>query len=372
MPAAPPRRARVADILAPDANNLTLLRLVAALCVVASHCALLRTGSEAAEPLARLSVFSLGGHALNAFFFISGLTVAASLARARSPLDYVVARALRLWPALIAVAVVLALVVGPVVSTLSPAAYFGVPAWGVYVARTALLSGAAAPLPGVFASNPLAAIVNGSPWTLRFEAFCYAALLLGAFATARLPRTRRLWLPLSGLAAALFMVAAPAAAAATTLDHAARFWVAFALGATVYQMRERVSAGAWPAALAGAAFLVAIGGRFEAPAAILFIGALTLFAARWPLYAARRFANRADLSYGVYIAAWPVTQILVAAEPGWSASLLFVATASISLGLAWLSWTFVEKPALGARRRVVDRLERWLAPPPRLRPSGPR
>lgn len=64
---------------------------------------------------------------------------------------------------------------------------------------------------------------------------------------------------------------------------------------------------------------------------------------------------KADLSYGVYIYAFPVTQILVALglrDP----FPLMLATAAITLPIAAMSWFLVERPAiaLGHRQRLED------------------
>lgn len=84
-------------ILDPKCNNFTLLRLVAAMAVVVSHAVLLRTGNKADEIFSGTSVYNLGDHAVNVFFVLSGLTVAASLARSNDGFRFLVARALRIF-----------------------------------------------------------------------------------------------------------------------------------------------------------------------------------------------------------------------------------------------------------------------------------
>jgi len=132
-----------ADFLTRDANNLNMLRLLAALAVVVSHCALLRSGHESAEPFADITNFNLGDYALIVFFFISGLTVSASYARRRSVADFVMARALRIWPALFAVVFITVFVVAPFFSSVSFRAFFNDPAWRMMIAKTFVLSGPA-------------------------------------------------------------------------------------------------------------------------------------------------------------------------------------------------------------------------------------
>ena len=81
-------------IIEPDRNNFTLLRLVAALAVLVSHALFLRAGTRADE-FVGTTVYNLLDHAVNVFFVLSGLTVAARLARCRNSIDFILARALR-------------------------------------------------------------------------------------------------------------------------------------------------------------------------------------------------------------------------------------------------------------------------------------
>jgi peptidoglycan/LPS O-acetylase OafA/YrhL len=59
-----------------------------------------------------------------------------------------------------------------------------------------------------------------------------------------------------------------------------------------------------------------------------------------------------DYSYGTYVIAFPIQQLLVwrlaIADP----LLLFAATMAVTLPLAALSWHFVEKPALAMKGRL--------------------
>jgi peptidoglycan/LPS O-acetylase OafA/YrhL len=96
--------------------------------------------------------------------------------------------------------------------------------------------------------------------------------------------------------------------------------------------------------------------------------AIFWMAARLPL---RQFGRRMDLSYGLYIYAAPLQQAFIylgltaLGLPVFVAASLGVATA-----FAWLSWTFIERPALAAK----DAGWRDLLPgrrPPAEAPSEP-
>ena len=57
---------------------------------------------------------------------------------------------------------------------------------------------------------------------------------------------------------------------------------------------------------------------------------------------------KTDLSYGMYIYSFPSQQLLfalgLAATP---VPVFVIASIALSAGCAWLSWSFVERPALG-------------------------
>ena len=69
----------------------------------------------------RLELSSFG---VKIFFIISGYLVTNSLLESKSGFDFVRKRLLRLWPALIAVTFLLAIVAGPILSNLTVSAYF--------------------------------------------------------------------------------------------------------------------------------------------------------------------------------------------------------------------------------------------------------
>ena len=76
-------------------NNLNLLRFLAAATVALSHSFLLVTGDPESRPLMKATGFSIGYHAVDIFFVISGFLVTQSWMRRSSLLDFTVARALR-------------------------------------------------------------------------------------------------------------------------------------------------------------------------------------------------------------------------------------------------------------------------------------
>jgi peptidoglycan/LPS O-acetylase OafA/YrhL len=81
------------------------------------------------------------------------------------------------------------------------------------------------------------------------------------------------------------------------------------------------------------------------------------------LYAALKYSGelrivgrRVDLSYGVYLYGWPIQQLLVYFTDNGTPPLeLFIVSLGLTLPVALLSWTFVERPSLTLVRNVEGR-----------------
>jgi peptidoglycan/LPS O-acetylase OafA/YrhL len=106
-------------------NNFNLIRLIAALAVLVTHSFAIATGNPELEPLRGWLGMTIGDFAVDAFFITSGFLVTASLARRQSGLEFVCARVLRIYPALLVMVALTVFVVGPLLSRLSPVS----PAW---------------------------------------------------------------------------------------------------------------------------------------------------------------------------------------------------------------------------------------------------
>ncbi|HRJ70247.1 MAG TPA: acyltransferase family protein, partial [Beijerinckiaceae bacterium] len=174
----------IAEAQARGADSFGVLRLLLALAVVFSHMGSVTTGDIAAEPLVRSTGFSLGEHAVNGFFAVSGFLVAMSYER-RGLKAYALARALRIAPGLVAAALVCALGIGALMTTKALGAYLTDGGTWRFVGQTIFTFKSNAELPGVFQSNPFRFVI-GTVWTLKYEIYCYIGLgLAGALGLLR-------------------------------------------------------------------------------------------------------------------------------------------------------------------------------------------
>ena len=340
-------------------NNFDFVRLAAALFVLVSHQHALM---GLPEPSIR-GVQSLGGLGVMVFFVISGFLVAQSWNADPHLGRFAARRLLRVWPGLAVVILLSVALLGPAVSTLALSDYFAHPWTREYLKNLHFTTRFQLPLH--FDGSTLPTSVNGSLWTIPLELKCY--LLMALAAMGGLLRAR--WVLLAALAgtAAIYLGPAPAAqgwSAAFHWQQERRFLLEFGLyffaGTALQAFRIQDSAArtgvavvlVWAlAAAAWAAGLQLLALWLALPATVVALAN----AATPGLRAAGRFG---DLSYGIYIYAFPVQQTLIWSlrdRMPWSALLLL--TLAITLAFAFASWHLVEKRALRLkpRRRAPSR-----------------
>jgi peptidoglycan/LPS O-acetylase OafA/YrhL len=336
-------------------NNFDVLRLLAATLVLLSH-AFPLTGRD--EPFENLSGETLGGLGVAVFFAMSGFLVTKSWVGDPDLRRFARKRALRILPGLAVAALVTAVVIGPLVTTVPVGSYLTDPAVLLYVVATGLLTGSSGRLPGVFESNPEAAIVNGSLWTLPIEAVAYvgvaAAGLLGLLA-ARRPVAAIFLSLVAGTLILDAVVDGPFqdhGPAVLALYYTLRFGAYFAAGALLFLHRDRVELRGRVVVLLLAAWVVSWATPYAFAVAAVALPYAVLYAAFTPVRGLRALTRFGDVSYGTYIYAFPIQQSLVAA---FGQDLGPAGLFALALPLTWLaglvSWRLVEQPALRLKRR---------------------
>lgn len=322
-------------------NNLTFVRLVAALMVLYDH-AFVFLGSP--KPLF-LGYYPLGPLGVFIFFSISGYLVAQSWDRDPDFWRFLLRRVLRIFPGLSICIILSVSVLGPLLTDLSLTEYFSHPATFGYLSNIFLY--VTYYLPGVFESNRVANAVNGSLWSLPAEFAMYILLC-----TLGLLKFKKIhyWI--------LFVIFA----------YLSIRWLPHAKEQLVFyrtDLREVVSSGVY--FWIGCVFYVSNLKKYFSLSNALIVFVLLLCTTRWPtLFQVYGFfaipflvlsfglsshhylvkLTRFDFSYGVYIYAFPVQQTLVKLWPDMSlVSHLLIASAASTI-LAAFSWYFIEKPSL--------------------------
>jgi peptidoglycan/LPS O-acetylase OafA/YrhL len=340
------------------ANVFDVLRLAAAMAVLLSHCYPL-TGRD--EPVARAIGQTLGDVGVSVFFAISGFLVARSWTSQPKLRAFVAKRALRLLPALVVAVWLLALVLGPIATTLSPAEYFTTPQTWIYPLRSSLLVTFAGRLPDVFTHNPLPNAVDGSLWTLPVEAFAYGVVaVLGLLALIH-----RRWLLAALVVLGLLAICplldvashlpggAENTAAGGNVEIVLHLLTVFLAGAGLFAARERVALSWWAAAALGAVWVVSWKSSWVLVAASVFIPyAVLVVAYRAPLWL-NVLTRPGDVSYGVYVYAFPVQQTLVLVWTDITPLQMLVIAAPLTYLLGLASWRLIESRALALKPRLA-------------------
>lgn len=341
---------KLAGMLQPADNSFGVLRLAMALAVVVSHSYYLATGIEdASEPLYTVSGYTLGQHAVQVFFILSGILVTQSLMRG-GVWSFLKARALRIFPALVVCVLLTALVLGPLVTQLTAGAYFSSPEVAGYIAKTLSLKTGLAPLPGVFTDNPASGIVNSSVWTLKYEAACYLALAAVGGVAMGIGRLRLVGSAVLVAFLALVVLDRPDLAESTNrLQTVQYFALFFGTGVLAYAVRNLLPVHWLGVALTAIVLVVTNATRWTEVGQALFLCYASIWVATFRFGPLRDFTNRLDCSYGVYIYGVPVAQSLLLLSPGLDAVTLIALSTPIILALAAISWALIERPALALR-----------------------
>ncbi len=345
-------------ILDPKNNNFALARLLAAMGVLVSHALLLQSGDASREILAGQTFYNLGEHAVNVFFVLSGIMVSASLARSPSLTDFAVARVLRIFPALIACTFVIAFVIGPLVTVLPIDAYVSKSLLR-YLLQTVSVTSGAADLPGVFVNNPFPSVIDAPIWTLKYEIACYVLLAMLHHGRCLESTARFTALIAVTWIAGMILLVADFTFTPAPLDHLARFWLCFSFGMVLYRLRARIPLSIVLVAAFGLAWWLARGSALERIVSLLATGYAAIWFASLPMGPLRTLTNRMDLSYGIYIFGWPITQTLIWLSPGLPILPLEAEAIVITVAVATLSWIAIEKPALARRGRIAEVLRSW-------------
>jgi peptidoglycan/LPS O-acetylase OafA/YrhL len=340
----------IAEAMARRRDNFALLRLILALAVVVSHAFSVTTGFVEGEPLVASTGFTLGEHAVNGFFAISGFLVTMSFAQ-RGARDYVVARGLRIAPGLIAATLACALLLGSLLTRLPLGAYLSDAGTWRFVSATLTTLKSNGTLPGVFEANPFK-FPMGTVWTLKYEVLCYIGVLALGLAGALGKRWFGLVLVVA-LALGIAGLDFARADAPKGMQTALRLPFIFAAGGALYVWRERIRLS--PAIAIALVVAAALGHGTALFKALMFAaeayGVIVLALA--PALSLSRLEPQADLSYGTYLYGWPVQQALHALAPAIGPLALLAPSVALTLGVAALSWFMVEKPALALKARIL-------------------
>ena len=339
-------------------NNLNLLRFVAASLVLVSHSFPL--SGAAYEPLGKWLGISMGELAVDVFFLISGFLVSNSLVSKQDSLFFFKARLVRIFPALWFMLLLTIFILGPSFSTLSLAEYFlDKDVWRYLYKCGTLVSGVVYALPGVFEHNPYPIAVNGSLWTLPHEVKAYLFLWLiwwlvrwfypqHCFAKLRI---------VFGvvLVILLVMFLRQLIDAQAQMFGFGRVFLWFVMGAlaSLYQAHIQIKGAVALLLLLILAVSWLMGHAVFQVAYVFCLPYLVAYLAYIPRGFVRGYNRLGDYSYGIYIYAFPIQQMVAVVYPDVSVMTMMGLSFSISLFFAVCSWHLIEEKSLRVLKKTL-------------------
>ena len=333
-------------------NIFTLIRIVFAWSVLYGHSYAVQKTPGILDPLNSIFQGSVwvGALAVNGFFAISGYLVAASFIK-RGVVDYTISRVLRIFPALTACVFASVFILGPLFTTLSLAEYFSSEQTYRYLTNALAYFKTQWNLPGVFTQNSLTA-VNGSLWTLAVEVRCYIILaVLGVFGLLKDRTIANLSISALFVFGVFYFVDIPMLGINEKWARPASY---FLIGVFFFINRDRVLLDF---RLALFALLLAFASFGEDwftwvfPVVFVYLIFYTAYATKF----INTDGKLGDISYGVYIYAWPAQQIVVSLFPNFTPYLNTVLASLIVIPTAYISWHYLEKPMLLLKPKLFKR-----------------
>lgn len=339
--------------IAERTNNFDLIRTVAAIMVLYSHCFPL--SGATGEPFHAFGM-SMGSVAVHIFFVVSGFLVSMSWCRQPRAVYFIAGRTLRVMPGLIVALAISIFFIGAFYTNLPLSDYFSSSTTRSYFSKNIDLFSTPMQwiLPGVFEENTRRG-VNGSLWTLPFEAKAYLALLIvasGIYLTGKKDPEETLKLAASVTLLVLFGFLLNYIFTKDELlgVHYLRLFSMFSFGVVLFLWRSKVALNvAYPIAIvlvmvtySASPIMFAVYFLFL-PMSVLFLAYV-----KWPWL--QWLKPKHDLSYGIYIYSFPVQQAVAASWPDVGPNTMFFVALPIVLMLSFLSWTLVERPSLSLKR----------------------
>ena len=344
-------------------NNFGFLRLLFATLVILSHSPEMVDGNRSREILTRLfGTLSFGEVGVDSFFLVSGYLITLSLVQSKSNLEYLLKRVLRIYPGYIAAFLFSLFIVGPLAGGTN-ADLRSMVLNSKLIEHLLLLD--KPELKSAFQNLPKP-YLSGTMWSLAYEFRCYIVLMiLGAVGVLR---QRKLVLAITVLLLQALVVAhinygfiAQHTPIASPLIHFfgdpignVRCYTCFFCGSCFFLFSDKIVYHSRIAIIAAAVLFNLMFAYQLAEAAFAVLGGYILFwfALSFKSAFLGRVGSRNDLSYGIYLYAWPIQNLLIWHFRHISPWLLFVIALPVSGVFAFGSWVCVERPFIRLKGRL--------------------
>ena len=331
-------------------NNFGFLRLVLATLVIVSHSAEIIDGNRSRELLTTFGGrLTFGEIAVDGFFIISGYLILKSFQQSASTFSYLIKRVRRIYPGFLVAWLVCIFVVAPI-GGINPSS-FNVADY-IKMGTTALtLNG-----PYMEAFPWLEAhALNGSMWTIVYEFKCYlyviALFFIGLYNRPYLFAALTACLLISNeIHWPTYLGPLPRIVGGPELF--IRLEGMFCVGGCFYLFRDQIPLRRDIALLAALTLTACVRFSIWEEAVFALLGGYLIFfvALEVKSEVLMRINSKDDISYGVYLYAWPIQICLASLFAIKSPWLLMAATIPVVYAVGFASWRLVEKPFVRVRQ----------------------
>lgn len=331
-------------------NSFDFIRLLAAVAVIFSHSFAL-TGSD--EP--GIGKASIGAIGVWIFFILSGYLISKSWDQYPRFNVFFAKRLLRIIPGLMVATVSTIVIAGLFLTSLPLIEFFTRQETFTYL-NNVLIYNPSYILPGIFENNIYPLTVNGSIWTLAYEFTMYLAVaFIGIFKIYKKIPPVYIWVTLLILTLLMAIVGWDRLSISIfylNLGQMLIFALMFFSGIMMHKYEKIIELNTRNGLFSFCLFIVS---------SLLLPMATPLFAAIFLAYAIFALgkhgamswiARYGDFSYGLYIYAFPIQQMIASITHTLSMPKMFILSFLLTLIASALSWHFVESKALKWKSKI--------------------
>ena len=336
-------------------NNFGAARLILAGLVIFSHSPELLDGNRSREPLSNLfGTLSLGELAVQGFFIISGYLVTKSFTASVSAAEFLLKRVFRIFPGFLVAYFVSLFIVGFLAGGLNATEFEPFPLVK-HLIRAFILSQPY--LVGAFTGTHYP-LLNGSMWTIQYEFCCYLLVLgAGIAGVLAVPKRPRVFVAVICLIALVVYSNIFIENFASINNSLAwldgtlrnmRLFMAFFSGALFFVFQSFIKYTSRGALIATFLLFVGMSSHWLAEVTSITAGSYLIFYFVFMVKSQRlqSIGGNVDISYGLYLYAWPVQKLAIL-YGGAMAPWLLNTIALLGAGcLGYLSWRWIESPFL--------------------------
>ncbi|HAJ71833.1 MAG TPA: acyltransferase [Methylophilaceae bacterium] len=337
-------------------NNFGALRLLFASLVILSHAPEQIDGNRSREVLTSLfGTVNFGNLAVDGFFLISGYLITLSFYQSDSIKNFFVRRCLRIFPAFAVASLISIFIFAPMSGSWELISKFSLMDWAKIPLKIITLQQPW--VEGAFHSTKNASLfypLNVPMWTIRWEFLCYVSVPVFAWLGLH---HKKLFIMVTAISMLIFLY--------VTFEinyfhqeipfltySLPRLFSAFLIGAGVYLFRDRMIWSNTISLVCAIALLLVFSNHYLAEPALLVLGGYILFnfALNFKSPFLNAIGSKTDLSYGVYLYAWPIQILIILKCPTISPWILSFYVLVLSASFAFFSWNLIEKPFMQMKR----------------------